>query len=251
MRRPVSAERSSSRRLGSQSPTRNVHPSSRKGSEGARSSMSGPHGSSGRFDMRRGEWFERACAIALRAWPGNARRARTRERRLHDRVRSLEAAIATAELELDFGGSTAQKRRPPTIERLRRERDRTSRYLEQPAFHRALEYTQLRVTLNAVLRMAVMAALGTLVFAGAALLVALALRAPTAVLALLAALVAVAPVAAYASVVSYPESLARRIRLASLGGAPEAVNYMAMSMRVAPALDRAVEFAARHTEEPL
>src|SRR3990170_7216811 len=66
-----------------------------------------------------------------------------------------------------------------------------------------------------------------------------------------AALACVGPVAAYLAVASYPEMLAKRVRVESLAGAPEAVNYMAMSMRLVPALDRAVAFAAHHVQEPL
>src|SRR5206468_10752332 len=95
------------------------------------------------------------------------------------------------------------------------------------------------------------AAMATAVGAIVALAVAWVLGQPGTVVAAIAAVSAIGPVASYACLAGYPEALARRLRVASLGCAPEAVNYMAMSMRVVPALDRAVEFAAHHTEEPL
>ncbi|MBC8437713.1 MAG: hypothetical protein H8D82_00410 [Euryarchaeota archaeon] len=52
-------------------------------------------------------------------------------------------------------------------------------------------------------------------------------------------------------VVNYPKVLARRQRTATLGRLPEVINYMAMSMRLNPSLDRAVEFAADNVGEPL
>ena len=51
--------------------------------------------------------------------------------------------------------------------------------------------------------------------------------------------------------VNYPKVLAKRQRTATLGRLPEVINYMAMSMRLNPSLDRAVEFAAENVGEPL
>jgi Flp pilus assembly protein TadB len=60
-----------------------------------------------------------------------------------------------------------------------------------------------------------------------------------------------APLLAFLAVVGYPEALARRLQVRSLGRTPEAVNYLTMSLRLSPALNRAVEFAAENSEEPL
>jgi Flp pilus assembly protein TadB len=51
--------------------------------------------------------------------------------------------------------------------------------------------------------------------------------------------------------VNYPKVLAKRQRTATLGRLPEVINYMAMSMRLNPALDRAIEFASENVGEPL
>jgi len=59
------------------------------------------------------------------------------------------------------------------------------------------------------------------------------------------------PPAVYSVLASYPELRAKKIRMKSLGSAPEAVTYMAMSLKLTPSLNRAVEFAAENTEEPL
>ncbi len=50
---------------------------------------------------------------------------------------------------------------------------------------------------------------------------------------------------------TYPESLAQRVRIQSLGRAPEAINYLVMSMRLSPTLDKAILFTGNHTDEPL
>jgi len=49
----------------------------------------------------------------------------------------------------------------------------------------------------------------------------------------------------------YPKILSNRLKVRMLGRAPEAVNYMVMSMSLTPALDKAVAFAAENTDEPL
>ncbi len=50
---------------------------------------------------------------------------------------------------------------------------------------------------------------------------------------------------------NYPLSRAKRLRIETLGKMPEAINYMATSMRLSPSLDRAIEFAAENVDEPL
>ncbi|MCK4756943.1 MAG: hypothetical protein KAS67_00665, partial [Thermoplasmata archaeon] len=59
------------------------------------------------------------------------------------------------------------------------------------------------------------------------------------------------PLAVLAFFATYPESLAQRVRVQSLGRAPEAINYMIMSMRLSPTLDKAVAFTGNHADEPL
>jgi Flp pilus assembly protein TadB len=61
----------------------------------------------------------------------------------------------------------------------------------------------------------------------------------------------IAPIAAYSLIMNYPEARARRMRIRSLGSAPEAVTYMAMSLKLSPSLNKAIEFAAENTEGPL
>ena len=64
-------------------------------------------------------------------------------------------------------------------------------------------------------------------------------------------LAAIAPLAAYSFIMNYPELHSKRLRVRSLGSAPEAITYMAMSLKLSPSLNKAVEFAAENTEGPL
>ncbi len=203
--------------------------------------------------MRDGEWFVRGCGLSVRMWPVDAARSRARRSRLQDRLRELQERVRGEEARLDLETVPEDSPRASSrsLDGMRRRRDRAARAIAQPAFHRALESTQLPVTLDEVLRFATVAAIGTSVLAVTALTIAVAAGSPAFLLASLVALAVAGPPAVYVGVASYPEALAKRQRVQSLGGAPEAVNYMAMSMRLVPALDRAVEFAGHHTDEPL
>ena len=180
----------------------------------------------------------------------NPGRVRDRQARLRGRWEAAEERLRTALRDegLVRARETAESRR---LAKLRGDRDRAAHAFDQRDFHRAVELTQLDVTLDGVLHLASLAAMATAVGAIVALAVAWVLGQPGTVVAAIAAVSAIGPVASYACLAAYPEALARKLRTASLGCAPEAVNYMAMSMRVVPALDRAVEFAALHSEEPL
>jgi len=203
-------------------------------------------------DVRRGGRFQAACRLAARVWPVNPKRVRAREAALRLRWASLGDELHSARRDA-FVTPTEGERDVASrkIASLQRAQERAGRAIEQSDFHRALEDTRLDVSLNEVLRFAALAAVATALLGCVSLGMAIASKAPAALLAPIVALAAVAPVAAYVGVASYPEALARRLRIESMGSTPEAVNYMAMSMRVVPALDRAVEFAAHHTEEPL
>lgn len=50
---------------------------------------------------------------------------------------------------------------------------------------------------------------------------------------------------------NYPEILEKRLKAESIGKAPNIINYMTMSLRVNPSLNRALIFAANNVEEPM
>jgi Flp pilus assembly protein TadB len=59
------------------------------------------------------------------------------------------------------------------------------------------------------------------------------------------------PLAVLSLVASYPKMQARRLRNKALGRLPEAINYLVMSMKLSPSLDRAIDFAAENLDEPV
>ncbi len=64
-------------------------------------------------------------------------------------------------------------------------------------------------------------------------------------------LLAPAPLIAYSFVGWYPKLRAERQRVRGLGEAPMLINYLTMSMKVTPNLERATAFAAENVEGPL
>ncbi len=59
------------------------------------------------------------------------------------------------------------------------------------------------------------------------------------------------PLIVFMLVIGYPERLAKSLELEAFGSAPEIVNYMVMSMELAPSIDRALLFAAENAEGPM
>src|SRR2546422_2654845 len=98
-------------------------------------------------------FFARACAFATRIWPLAPRRVQGHRRQLVERIRLFDARVQSAELAVQFAILDAREREDlrRRLERLRRDRDRSSRIVEQRSFYKALEYTQLDVTLDGVM----------------------------------------------------------------------------------------------------
>lgn len=59
------------------------------------------------------------------------------------------------------------------------------------------------------------------------------------------------PLGVLSFLAAYPKMQARRLRNRALGRLPEAINYLVMSMRLTPSLDRAIDFAAENLDEPV
>ena len=60
----------------------------------------------------------------------------------------------------------------------------------------------------------------------------------------------IVPMATMLFILNYPSILANRLRKRCFSLAPQAINYMIMSMRLTPSLDKAIEFTAENVDEP-
>jgi hypothetical protein len=101
-----------------------------------------------------------------------------------------------------------------------------------------LEFIGIAVRPEEVVTLAIYSAIFALAIAIAGLLV---LRST-----LILVFAAVLPALSYVSVGWYPKWRAEQVRVLSMGDAPMLVSYMAMSMKVRPNLERAVQFAAEN-----
>lgn len=136
------------------------------------------------------------------------------------------------------------------LRKARLEVDKLLARREQKAFHESVTFLGWAISPKDVLNLALVAATCALLLSliiGWVALSLLGLR----VLIYLAPLMLAIPILVFLLTASYPEIKARRARLEALGRAPEAINYMAMSLRVDKSLDRALMFAIENCEEPM
>lgn len=106
----------------------------------------------------------------------------------------------------------------------------------------ALAFTGLAAEPREVIALARVSALIASMGAALACALLLVVRAPVAFLLVPWTAALIAP----SFVLRHPESLARGMQRASAAEAPEAISYLAMSLRVRPSLERAVAFASEH-----
>lgn len=130
---------------------------------------------------------------------------------------------------------------------------KAERIYKQEKFKKAVYFTGLNVQLHEVMLFATFLAIISLVIA---LIIAVLLLVLLNVQLLAAAMyifpvVLITPLVIFGFIASYPEILASRLRAKSIGRTPEAINYMIMSMRQNPSLNKAVSFAADNSEEPI
>ncbi|UCF08835.1 MAG: hypothetical protein JSW28_03860, partial [Thermoplasmata archaeon] len=127
------------------------------------------------------------------------------------------------------------------------------RVYKQEKFKKAVYFTGIKLEMHEVLTFAYFATMMTMLVCiiCAAIAVLIFGLGPGEILMFVVPSVVVIPLFVLGFFSSYPEILASRVKAKSLGRTPEAINYMVMSMRLSPSLNRAIEFAAENTEEPL
>ncbi|MDE1821075.1 MAG: type II secretion system F family protein [Euryarchaeota archaeon] len=177
-----------------------------------------------------------------------ARLQRALERARADRQR-LTSILAREEA-IDPHGGSARDRQERKLASLQRRCESLEEAVRRTAFKREIYFAGLEVTPDEVhyaavggLLLSFVALVGTLVA-----LVVLSQGVVSPFLLVVALLAFVLPISLYLFVYNYPGMLARRLRVQTLGRAPEAVHYMAMSLRLNRSLPRAVRFASENVE---
>ncbi len=177
-----------------------------------------------------------------------ARLTRALDRARADRQR-LTAVLAREEA-VDPHGGSSRERMERKLTSLQKRCEQLDESVRRTAFKREIYFAGLEVTPDEVHY----AAIGVLVLsfvALAATLVALTFLSQGVVspfLLVIGLLTFVLPISFYLFVYNYPGLLAKRLRIQTLGRAPEAVHYMAMSLRLNRSLPRAVRFASENVE---
>ena len=177
-----------------------------------------------------------------------ARLSSALERARSDRQKQA-SSLAREEAGEPQGGAT-RERLERRLARASARVERLEEAVRRTGFKREIYFAGLEVTPDEVHYAALATFLLTFI-ALAALLVLLVLASAGVIsvfLLVIALLTGVLPLSFYVFVYNYPGLLARRLRVQTLGRAPEAVHYMAMSLRLNRSLPLAVRFASENVE---
>ena len=196
-----------------------------------------------------GAWYVRACGSFHRNEEGKSVSRLLEEDRRHITVMQNLAAKEPA---LDSPPKKVEKHRLQ-VESERRMHEKNRRRILQPGFTDAVEYLGVDIAPEQAMAFASTTA-------GISLLLMLMvyvilIRTQPGLSSILSRYVLPAvfavPLLLFSFLASYPEMLAKRVRTASIGRTPEPINYITMSLRTSPSLERAVIFAGEHSGEPM
>lgn len=208
-------------------------------------------------EERPGEWYENYCRRlgALGRRLGSPEQRQVRLKKALEKIQDRQAALQDQVRALAARpGNEAQ------IERLQARQDHLDRVIrlqkegyERTRFKRELTFAGLRLSPDEVhysalwtLLLSFLGLTGLLIF----LLVWTGFLLSISIL-IIVMVVLFVPLTLYLFLYNYPGMLGKRLRVRTLGRAPEAIHYMAMSLRLNPSLPQAVEMAAKNTEGPL
>ncbi len=206
-----------------------------------------------------GRWFQKGCSFSQEKFgptpvkiEDNARKAK--ERFKEEEKRYNQSLTEFREIEYVHPSyDPVYKKAAKAHKKAEKRFKRAERIFTQEKFKKAVYFTGLNVELHEVTLFATfMAMISFIIALIAAILLVFVLNIDLFVAALYIFPVAlISPLVIFALIASYPEILANRMRAKSIGRAPETVNYMIMSMRQNPSLNKAVSFAAENSEEPI
>ncbi|MCD6461991.1 MAG: type II secretion system F family protein, partial [Thermoplasmata archaeon] len=180
--------------------------------------------------------------------PEKRRRLERADKRLLLADKHLRTALA-----VHPPGSPEVKKARRFFEMEKKRRDKTYRRVLQPSFNDAVYFLGMDISPEDSLRLAGIFAAVSFFLSFVAFVVLYISFPPYGDIlkTFLLPLVFVLPVVLFGFLASYPELLAKRVQALSIGRTPEPINYMAMSLRISPSLERAVAFAAENSDEPL
>ena len=206
-----------------------------------------------------GRSYFRWCKIAnLRFGPKEESIRKTQEKRAaafkkeQERFRDATRTHLDAEfryLPTDRGYETARRE----FERARKRFESAKRRFEHPSFVKSMRFLGWPLEYHEVLFFSAIVTMFVFMPVLFVFLLWAILAIPdfTTLLTFTPVILLALPVGLFTFLVTFPEKLAKAVRVYSLGKSPESVGYLAMSMRLSPSLNRAVNFAAENSEEPM
>jgi Flp pilus assembly protein TadB len=206
-----------------------------------------------------GRWFQKGCRFSQDKFGQPPKKLEEAARRAKERFKAEEkrynqSLIEFREIEYTYNYRDPIYKKAAKAHKKAEKRFKTAeRTFTQEKFKKAVYFTGLNVQLHEVILFATLLAAISF-FVG--LIVSLMLIFVVGVDIMVAGLyifpvALISPLVVFAIIASYPEILANRMRAKSIGRAPESINYMIMSMRQNPSLNKAVSFAAENSEDPI
>ncbi len=149
---------------------------------------------------------------------------------------------------IEMPSAAVRDREERKLERLQKRLDNLEELISRRRYQREIYFAGLEVTPTEI-HYAAVGTFALVMIAMAAIVMGLLLATPvllSAFFLLLLLSVVFVPVLLYLYIYNYPGMLAKRLRIQTLGRAPEAIHYMAMSLRLNPSLHQAVKFSSEN-----
>ena len=206
-----------------------------------------------------GRWYYRWCKELNRRFGPEEDSVRRKvqeqtESFQHEQERFRTADTKFAEIQSKYLSTEPEYRKgEKALATAQKRFDAARKRFEQPAFRSAVGFLGWDLAVRDVLFFAMLVTLLVFLPSFVAFLVWLLLGNPDFISALTVGPVVLlaVPLGLFGFLANFPESMAKRVRVYSLGRSPEAVSYLVMSMHLVPSLNRAVAFAAENSEEPI
>ncbi len=206
-------------------------------------------------------WYSSLCRSVGGSFQGlfppakRASRLQARYEQVRLQLREAEGAVTRAEA-TESRRSVRLRQAERKVHGLQRKLDAIDRLLKRVELRRELYFAGLDVTPDEIHTTALAVFLVSFLMLAALLGTEFGLSNPFGMVDPISTTItvialAILPLLLFLYIYNYPQWTAGRLRVQTLGRAPEAVHYMVMSMRLNPSLDRAVRFAAENVEGPL
>lgn len=173
-----------------------------------------------------------------------------RLKKLSNELDEVKQDYTEAKINYDKGEKELKKARKE-YERKKKKIEKKIDKIEQTDFHEAIRFLGWDLEINEVMTFAGFISFIGLIGVGVSFLLLGLLGLGFSMIIMFTPALVLVPVILYVFTANYPELLANRVKVKSIGRSPECINYMIMSMSLNPALDQAVKFTSEHIDEPL